>query len=72
MRCKFNPTSLSRMLNSHELVGNYNTLLGRAKRQSRASGKLEKRRGQQKKTETIWKKTKDKYCSIRPQTESHV
>ena len=32
MRCKFNPTSLSRMLNSHEFVGNYNTLLGRAKR----------------------------------------
>ena len=25
-------TSLSRMFNSYELVGNYNTLLGRAKR----------------------------------------
>ena len=31
------------MVNSHELVGNYNTLLGRAKRQGRASGKIEKR-----------------------------
>ena len=26
------------LINSHELVGNYNTLLGRAKRQGRASG----------------------------------
>ena len=26
------------MVNSHELVGNCNTLLGRAKRQGRASG----------------------------------
>ena len=32
MRCKLNSTSLSRMFNSYELVGNYNTLLGRAKR----------------------------------------
>ena len=60
------------LLNFHELVGNYNTLLGRAKRQSRASEKLEERGFQQKKDKTIWKKTKDKYCSIRPQTESHV
>ena len=29
-QCKY--TSLSRMFNSYELVGNYNTLLGRAKR----------------------------------------
>ena len=31
------------LINSHELVGNYNTLLGRAKRQGRASGLLYKR-----------------------------
>lgn len=39
--CSYNHFKL--LVNSHKLVGNYNTLLGRAKRQSRASGKLEKR-----------------------------
>ena len=34
---------LELMVNSHELVSNYNTLFGRAKRQGRASGLLYKR-----------------------------
>lgn len=60
------------LLNFHELMGiKYTSWTSQATRSSEWLT-LKEKGPTEEKDKTIWTKIKDKYCSIRPQTESHV